>query len=107
MTHLPAFVTLAATLLAGLPATAAPLSNQQFSDQVRQLRQQMAINQTTVEGAAVFCTNLPEHRSAEEPQCVALRLHFRAQIVARSQEPTELCLPSGISRLISRITGAA
>ena len=107
MKHLPALVASAVTLLVGTAATAAPLSNQQFSDQVRQLRQQMGHSQPVVENAALLCTNLPAHRSAEEPRCVALRLHLRAQISARAQEAPDLCVPAGISRFLSRITGAA
>jgi hypothetical protein len=65
-------------------AGAVPLSNQEFSAQVRAWRGQLAAAESVVGQAALLCTNLPAHRAVEEPQCVALRLHLRAQRQAQA-----------------------
>jgi hypothetical protein len=107
MNRLQTMVMLAVALQASAPVWAAPISNQQFSEQVRDLRRQMAQDQAAVESASLLCVNLPAHRSADEPRCVALRLHFRAQASARRSEEQAICLPPSVSRLITQIAGAA
>lgn len=67
------------------PACAVPLDNQAFATQVRAWRGQLAASEPALAQAALLCNNLPAHRAAEEPQCVALRLHLRA--LARAQLP--------------------
>lgn len=59
---------------------AAALSNQAFAAQVRVWRERMASDGQVVAEAALLCVHLPEHRAVEEPQCVALRGHLRAQM---------------------------
>jgi hypothetical protein len=66
-----------ALLLAAMSAEAVALSNEAFAGRVRGLRQQMAEDPLTVQRAQRLCHNLPGHRAAEEPACVALRAHER------------------------------
>lgn len=78
--HAPHFgcLWLVCGLLAGpASAPASTLSNQEFASQVRQWRGQMQRNEQAVGDASLLCAYLPEHRAVEEPQCVALRGHFR------------------------------
>lgn len=61
-------------------AAPAPISNLEFAAQVHAWRARMARDGQGVADAALLCVNLPAHRAAEEPQCVALRSHLRAQL---------------------------
>jgi hypothetical protein len=61
-------------------AAAVPISNEAFAGKVRTLRQQMAGDAAAVARAEVLCSHLPPHRAADEPACLALRLHQRAAV---------------------------
>jgi len=69
-----------ALLIASLPAQA--MSNQAFADEVRHWRGQMAQSAEVLGDAALLCTNLSRPRADEEPRCVALDRHLRAQVRA-------------------------
>ena len=58
-------------------AAAVPISNEAFAGKVRTLRQQMAGDAAAVARAEALCSHLPPHRAADEPACLALRLHQR------------------------------
>jgi hypothetical protein len=61
-----------------IAAAAVPISNEAFAGKVRTLRQQMAGDPAAVARAEALCGHLPPHRAADEPACLALRLHQRA-----------------------------
>lgn len=76
--------TLLATAAGSAAASPQALSNDAFAQQVRGLRAAMTADPAVAEQAALLCTHLPPHRSADEPRCVALKAHLRTTRVAQA-----------------------
>lgn len=90
-------------------AQAVPVSNQDFAAQVRAWRGQLAASESALGQVALLCNNLPAHRAVEEPQCVALRLHLRAQaptqaLPGAAGETLSGCARSALSGMLGGLT---
>ncbi|MEP6873623.1 MAG: hypothetical protein ABI887_04615 [Burkholderiales bacterium] len=76
---------LAIGLLGSATQVAFAITNEEFSNQVRALRARMVAEPSVVGEAALLCAYLPDHRAIEEPKCIALRGHLRAEIARNRQ----------------------
>jgi hypothetical protein len=95
------------SLVVGLSvcASASAITNEEFATKVRAYRGQMTHDEQVVTEASLLCAYLPEHRAVEEPKCVALRGHFRAQAAkAKAKDTTQISASGELSWLSISLT---